>query len=195
MRFSDPESSPVNLQGKYAIPLTRAMSHYREIKNATAEVVGVRLVKKISTARAHEAIRDLIVANPTHSYQQLAALLGCSRWLIYRVAWSSALGEREVQAARCGGRNSNEAQEVFRLGRSISFHLGKCGPRRIWRGDAASLASEFEVSEETAGEVLDELRGRRLIERLDAGTYFLSKWRFLGLTRQIRCVEGDRSIR
>jgi hypothetical protein len=39
------------------------------------------------------------------------------------------------------------------------------------------LASEFEVSEETAGEVLDELRGRRLIEKLDAGTYFLSKWR------------------
>jgi hypothetical protein len=25
--------------------------------------------------------------------------------------------------------------------------------------------------------VLDELRGRCLIERLDAGTYFLSKWR------------------
>jgi hypothetical protein len=64
----------------------RAMSHYRNIKAATAEVVGVRLVKKASTARAHEAIRDLIVANPTHTYQQLADLLGCSRWLIYRVA-------------------------------------------------------------------------------------------------------------
>jgi hypothetical protein len=62
------------------------MSRYREIKNATAEVVGVRLVKKRSTARAHEAIRDLILANPTHSYQQLADLLGCSRWLVYRVA-------------------------------------------------------------------------------------------------------------
>jgi hypothetical protein len=62
------------------------MSRYREIKNATAEVVGVRLVRKRSTARAHEAIRDLIVANPTYSYQQLAALLGCSRWLVYRVA-------------------------------------------------------------------------------------------------------------
>lgn len=47
----------------------------------------------------------------------------------------------------------------------------------IWHDDAASLAEEFEVSEETAGEVLDELRGRCLIERLDAGTYFLSKWR------------------
>jgi len=76
----------VNLQSKYAIPLTRAMSRYRDIKKATAEVVEVRLVKKASTARAHEAIRDLIVANPTRSYQQLAELLGCSRWLIYRVA-------------------------------------------------------------------------------------------------------------
>jgi hypothetical protein len=66
--------------------LRRPMSRYREIKNATAEVVGVRLLKKASTARAHEAIRDLIVANPTRSYQQLADLLGCSRWLIYRIA-------------------------------------------------------------------------------------------------------------
>lgn len=62
------------------------MSRYREIKNATAEVIGVRLVKKRSTARAHEAIRDLIVGNPTQSYQQLADLMGCSRWLVYRVA-------------------------------------------------------------------------------------------------------------
>ena len=62
------------------------MSRYAEIKDATAEVVGVRLVKKTSTARAHAAIRDVIVANPTLSYQQLADLLGCSRWLVYRVA-------------------------------------------------------------------------------------------------------------
>ena len=47
----------------------------------------------------------------------------------------------------------------------------------IWHGDAASLASEFEVSEETAGEVLDELRGRRLIEKLHTGAFFMSKWR------------------
>lgn len=64
----------------------RAMSHYREIKNATAEVVGVRLLKKTSTARAHAAIRDVIVVNPTLSYQQIADLLGCSRWLVYTVA-------------------------------------------------------------------------------------------------------------
>ena len=62
------------------------MSRYGEIKKATADVVGVRLVRKTSTARAHQAIRDLIVANPTLSYQQIAGLLGCSRWLVYRVA-------------------------------------------------------------------------------------------------------------
>jgi len=62
------------------------MSRYREIKNATAEVVGFRLVKKTSTARAHAAIRDIIVANPSLSYQQIAGLLGCSRWLVYSVA-------------------------------------------------------------------------------------------------------------
>jgi hypothetical protein len=62
------------------------MSRYREIKHATAEVVGVRLLKKGSTARAHEAIRDLIVANPALSYQQIADFLGCSRWLVALVA-------------------------------------------------------------------------------------------------------------
>jgi hypothetical protein len=62
------------------------MSQYRKIKEATAEVVGVRVVRKSSTKRAHEAIRDVIVANPAVSYQQIAELLGCSRWLIYRVA-------------------------------------------------------------------------------------------------------------
>jgi len=46
----------------------------------------------------------------------------------------------------------------------------------IWHGSATSLAAEFEVSEQTAGEVLDELRGRRLIERLSTRAYFLSKW-------------------
>ena len=62
------------------------VSRYGEIKKATAEVVGVRVVKRTSTAKAHAAIRDVIVANPTMTYQQIADLLGCSRWLVYRVA-------------------------------------------------------------------------------------------------------------
>jgi len=47
----------------------------------------------------------------------------------------------------------------------------------IWHGDAASLAEEFEVSEESADEVLRELRTRRLVERLSARTYFLPNWK------------------
>ena len=62
------------------------MNQYDEIKRATAQIVGVRVVRKASTAKAHAAIRDVIVGNPTLSYQQIADLLGCSRWLIYRVA-------------------------------------------------------------------------------------------------------------
>ena len=40
------------------------MGRYKGIKKATAEVVGFVLVRKSSTAKAHEAIRDVIVANP-----------------------------------------------------------------------------------------------------------------------------------
>jgi DNA-binding FadR family transcriptional regulator len=47
----------------------------------------------------------------------------------------------------------------------------------IWHGNAERLAKEFEVSEESAEEVLRELRTRRLVERLSARTYFLSKWK------------------
>jgi hypothetical protein len=47
----------------------------------------------------------------------------------------------------------------------------------IWHGDAVSLADEFDASEDDAESVLDELRGRRLIERLDAEAFFMSKWR------------------
>jgi hypothetical protein len=62
------------------------MSRYHQIKDATAEVVGVRVVRKASTSKAHAAIRDVIVENPSLSYQQIADLLGCSRWLVYTVA-------------------------------------------------------------------------------------------------------------
>lgn len=47
----------------------------------------------------------------------------------------------------------------------------------IWRGDAVGLAGEFDVSEHDAESVLDELRERRLIEKLCAGSFYLSNWR------------------
>jgi hypothetical protein len=62
------------------------MSRYREIKEETAEVVRLQVVRKSSTVKAHEAIRDVIVASPALSYRQIAELLGCSSWLVSRVA-------------------------------------------------------------------------------------------------------------
>jgi hypothetical protein len=62
------------------------MSRYHQIKDATAEVVGVRVVRKASTAKAHAAVRDFIIENPALSYQQIADLMGCSRWLVYKIA-------------------------------------------------------------------------------------------------------------
>lgn len=47
----------------------------------------------------------------------------------------------------------------------------------IWHGDAASLAEEFDALEDDAESVLDELRDRRLIEKLCARSFYLSKWR------------------
>jgi hypothetical protein len=59
---------------------------YREIKKASAEIVNVRVVTRVSTAKSHAAIRDVIVQNPLMSYGAIAELLRCSRWLIYSVA-------------------------------------------------------------------------------------------------------------
>lgn len=73
------------------------MIRYSEIKDATSDVVNVRVVRKSNTAKAHAAIRDVILANPTLSYQQIAGLLGCSRWLVYRVAVE--FGMRRVRGA------------------------------------------------------------------------------------------------
>jgi len=47
----------------------------------------------------------------------------------------------------------------------------------IWYGDAIELAAEFDVSEDAAEEVLDELRTRRLIEKLYTGKYITVNWR------------------
>jgi hypothetical protein len=84
------------------------MGRYREIKNQTADVVGIRLVRKLSTARAHAAIRNLIVANPALSYKQIANQLGCSRWLICRVAVE--FGVRRPKGAGSPARRNKEEQ-------------------------------------------------------------------------------------
>lgn len=46
----------------------------------------------------------------------------------------------------------------------------------LWNGDAASLAGQFKVSEDSAYSVLSELCDRRLIELVDERTYAITKW-------------------
>jgi hypothetical protein len=50
----------------------------------------------------------------------------------------------------------------------------------IWNGDAATLASEFSVSEDSAYSVLSELCDHRLIELVDERTYAITNWPELG---------------
>ena len=46
----------------------------------------------------------------------------------------------------------------------------------IWNGDAASLAYEFGVSEDSAHSILSELCDRPLIELVDERTFAITKW-------------------
>lgn len=62
------------------------MGRYSEIKRASTEVVGLRVVKRGNTRKAHAAIRDLIVQHESLSYGAIAEILGCSRWLVYTTA-------------------------------------------------------------------------------------------------------------
>ncbi len=68
-------------------------------------------------------------------------------------------------------------KKYFDWERAFRFIWQNSDSDGIWHGDAASLAKEFEVLEDDAESILDKLRERRLIEKLDARTYFLSKWR------------------
>jgi hypothetical protein len=68
--------------------------------------VSVQVVRKVSTARAHEAIRDLIAANPTLSYQRIADMLGCSKWLVCKVAVE--FGVRRARGAGSPARRKEE---------------------------------------------------------------------------------------
>lgn len=47
----------------------------------------------------------------------------------------------------------------------------------MWLGDAASLAAEFDVSEDEAHSVLSELCDRRLIEKVYKQAYVIVSWR------------------
>jgi hypothetical protein len=84
------------------------MGRYSEIKQGTAEVVGVRVVKHMNTRKAHAAIRDLILQYETLSYSAIASLVGVSRWLIYTIAVE--FGVRRPRGAGSPARSKNKGE-------------------------------------------------------------------------------------
>ena len=68
-------------------------------------------------------------------------------------------------------------QKYFNWEQAFHFIRQNADREGIWLGDAASLGAEFEVPEQAAQDVLDELRARRLLEKLYTGAFFISKWR------------------
>jgi hypothetical protein len=68
-------------------------------------------------------------------------------------------------------------KRYFDWEQAFHFIWQDVGRDGIWHGCAASLAAEFDVSEDNAESVLDELRDRRLIEKLYTGSFYLSNWR------------------
>ncbi len=82
------------------------MNSYREIKEATADVVDVRVVRKTNTEKAHAAIRDVILANPLLSYTEIASLLDCSHWLVYTTA--GKFGVRRPRGAGSPARRQSK---------------------------------------------------------------------------------------
>jgi hypothetical protein len=68
-------------------------------------------------------------------------------------------------------------KKYFDWERAFHFIWENADREGIWLGDAASLAEEFDALEDDAESILDELRERRLIEKLYTGSFYLSKWR------------------
>ena len=87
------------------------MTRYRQMKNVTAEVVGIRVVRKPDTARAHAMIRDVILSNPGMSYREIANLMGCSHWLVCTIAV-----EFDIRRPRGAGSPSHARRSEVKYG-------------------------------------------------------------------------------
>jgi hypothetical protein len=68
-------------------------------------------------------------------------------------------------------------KKYFDAERAFQFIWENADSSGLWCGDAVTLAAEFDVSEDIAESILEELCDRRLIEKLYTRTYFISKWR------------------
>lgn len=92
---------------------------------------------------------------------------------------STSEGDSDIPR-RDSGSAQGEAmrrKKYFGWEQAFEFIWQNADREGLWLGDASSLAAEFDASEQAADAVLDELRDRSLIEKLDAWTFFISKWR------------------
>jgi hypothetical protein len=92
--------------------------------------------------------------------------------------WSKRMQKlRLLKQKEKRGGNSHDRRKVLRAILRTAFPNLERHRDGIWHGDAASLAAEFDVSEDAADSVLDELNARRLSEKVYTRTFFISKWR------------------
>jgi hypothetical protein len=80
-------------------------------------------------------------------------------------------------------------QRYFDWEQALHFIWQGADQDGIWNGDASTLATEFDVSEDAGAEVLDQLRARRLIEKLYTGVQLAGEGRS-GSTRSIACASS-----
>jgi hypothetical protein len=59
----------------------------------------------------------------------------------------------------------------------FEFIWQHCDNDGLWTGDAESVASEFDVTEDAAHEALGDLCDRGLIQKLESAKYIVTKWR------------------
>src|SRR5208282_1269690 len=102
-----------------------------------------RVLRRPSTIMRRAAVRDVIVANPNLRYEDIAALLGVSTWLVYTVA--KEFGIRRKKGA--GSPAFNKAGEKHALDEAIQARKdaetfnAKEGTRRRDAGMDAAAAS------------------------------------------------------
>ena len=95
-----------------------------------------RVLRRASTIKNHAAIRDAIVSNPNLRYEDIAALLGVSTWLVYTVA--KEFGIRRKKGA--GSPAFNKAGEKHALDGAM-----------LARKDAATFDAEEGTRRREAG--------------------------------------------
>jgi hypothetical protein len=102
-----------------------------------------RVLRRASTINSHAAIRDVIVANPTLRYADIASLLRVSTWLVYTVA--KEFGIRRKKGAGSPAFNKagkqNAIDELMQARKDAATFDAEEGRRRREDGMGVAAAS------------------------------------------------------